>query len=872
MLELNKQMLKYLAQQLQLDDASPNYIVRLWRVGELDSPPYSFDGTEGGVTSIDVTGSVDSGCATATITFENTYGFRTPEFSTAKISVPETEGITRTCLEKLLWPENKIQICLGYGELVIPVLTGCIDSYEIDSKGVTISIEVRDNLRFMVDQNIDPIKFGRNLQYPREDQYVTVTPAASTAQIIGTSEVNVRSGPGTNYSVIGKAQVGGQYKLLGTHGSWQNILFEGKNAYVSSNYVKVIKTEAIVDASQSINIDKTQWLASAIIQDLAVIATTIKLDGENPDMDRSVCTVITDKTAIDDPELKNYTIKSIKFPFSISYFEAATQVLNQIGDLNFRCNRYGDIMLYKNLRASLTDYPDWIIQDYVDLTSLSYKLDITDLRNRILILSKNGMAMFEHKGISRNLMKGVNRMFAIEVPWAETPEQKHVAARSFYQQMLDAFRKVTIAIKGNPLIEVGQCVKLYDLVSTATSCYQVRSWKHNFNKDGGFITTLELEFISTVLPEEVTMVTDSIPSYKKQFNFALALNGKPKPIKVKLADIIYKAMVRINDVNGNILAQIDVNEKTAQTTPKSTETIQYVYLLKNEVNIRTSAQLIDSNVKRKEKAQFRMKYLGVEGNFYKGQDTDGATIYIWKDYCSLTTSTGGPSTSLSTSGSAGTFIQLVSSKVGCPYIWGMDGQIISSGVQAFDCSGLVVWSLRSMNIIPKTADYTAAGLYEQLCVPIHKEELMAGDLIFRQANGSINHVGIYIGNGEIVEARGKNYGVIRRALPNTFNLFGRLKSLNNLSMSTYNVSVNVVNKAPVAYKVSTNYDKTTAPSIATTTAQKLGGNVLFYYNGCVLYNISVESDGNTNNVLSINWAPTSNTPVNLNLNYEVFLY
>jgi hypothetical protein len=73
-----------------------------------------------------------------------------------------------------------------------------------------------------------------------------------------------------------------------------------------------------------------------------------------------------------------------------------------------------------------------------------------------------------------------------------------------------------------------------------------------------------------------------------------------------------------------------------------------------------------------------------------------------------------------------------------------------------------------IDLIPKTADYTAAGLYEQLCVPIHKEELMAGDLIFRQANGSINHVGIYIGNGEIVEARGKNYGVIRRALTITF--------------------------------------------------------------------------------------------------------
>src|SRR5690606_23657097 len=137
------------------------------------------------------------------------------------------------------------------------------------------------------------------------------------------------------------------------------------------------------------------------------------------------------------------------------------------------CNRYGDIILYKNPRPSLTDFPDWVITDYIDLTSLHYNLDITDLRNKVLIISKNGSALFEHKNITRNYMKVVSRIFSIEVPWAETPEQKHAAACAFFNQMLDSFRKVTIAIKGNPLIELGQVVKLSDLVSTATAYYQV---------------------------------------------------------------------------------------------------------------------------------------------------------------------------------------------------------------------------------------------------------------------------------------------------------------------------------------------------------------------------------------------------------------
>jgi cell wall-associated NlpC family hydrolase len=897
MMELNKAILKHLAEQLQVDDSSPSYMVRVWRVGELESPPYSFVGQEGGVVSITISGSEETGCNTATITFEDTYGIRTPEFDINKISDEYTAGITRSTFEKLLWPENKIQVCLGYGDLVIPVITGCIDSFEVDSKASTISIEIRDNMRFLVDQTIDPMKFGQALSYPREDTYVKMSPAKSIVEIVGVSSyLNVRSGPGTSYEAIGKATNGQTFTYLGSQSGWHNILYNGKNAYVNASYCILKDTPAVIDASQTIDQDTTQWLASSVVQDLAVIATNIEVDGEEPILNRTICNVITDKSVLSDPEIQNYTLRNVRFPFSLSYFESAMKIVNQLGNVSFRCNRYGDIMLYKNLRPSLTDFPDWIVTDYIELNSLNYNLDITDLRNRVLIISKNGMTLFEHKGITRDLMKCVNRTFSIEVPWAETPEQKHAAAVSFFNQMLDAFRKVTIAIKGNPLIEVGQVIQLNDLVSTATAYYQVRSWSHNFAQEG-FITNLELEHITRVLSEQVTMISDGIPMYQKKFRFTLPIMDKPRPIKIKLAEVIYKAMIRIKDPsNGKVLVQIDLDEKVnLQNTLQDTSTIQLVYLLKDGVSVRTSPDINSTtNIKRQENSQFKAKYISTEGNFYKCTDKDGLDIYLWKDYCVINTSTGGKSSSVTTTGSAGTFVSSITSKVDCPYVWGTQGEILTQslvdnlistfgsehydnykaklGQQCFDCSGLVVWALRSMNIIPKSADHSAAGLYEKLCFPINKEELRAGDLVFRSSSGNINHVGIYIGNNEVVHAKGKKYGVVRETLPNSFNLFGRLKSLSDGEYVSFEVpasSLNV-NRVPIEYTVGTNYIN--APAEAQTKAHDLNGNVLFYHNNCVLYSVTVESEGISNNVLCINWAPINETLTVLEFDYEVLIY
>lgn len=91
-------------------------------------------------------------------------------------------------------------------------------------------------------------------------------------------------------------------------------------------------------------------------------------------------------------------------------------------------------------------------------------------------------------------------------------------------------------------------------------------------------------------------------------------------------------------------------------------------------------------------------------------------------------------------------IKSISSKKGCPYVWG------ATGPNTFDCSGLTQWAYRQNGItIPRVAASQA-----QAGERVERNELEVGDLIFFrtdiEAPRRISHVGMYIGNGKMIHA------------------------------------------------------------------------------------------------------------------------
>ncbi|ACL77612.1 NlpC/P60 family protein [Ruminiclostridium cellulolyticum] len=101
------------------------------------------------------------------------------------------------------------------------------------------------------------------------------------------------------------------------------------------------------------------------------------------------------------------------------------------------------------------------------------------------------------------------------------------------------------------------------------------------------------------------------------------------------------------------------------------------------------------------------------------------------------------------------------------------------GKEYYDCSGLVVYTLRKMGLIENNEDYTAQGIFSQLCEHVVLQDLQAGDLCFNKTGSGIVHVGVYMGNSRVVHARGTFYGVVETQVFSSFNTFGRLKFFAN---------------------------------------------------------------------------------------------
>lgn len=152
------------------------------------------------------------------------------------------------------------------------------------------------------------------------------------------------------------------------------------------------------------------------------------------------------------------------------------------------------------------------------------------------------------------------------------------------------------------------------------------------------------------------------------------------------------------------------------------------------------------------------------------------------------------------------FIDYLHSRVGCIYVWGAQGETniteewirkketsdgnakraialwkrrIAEGMEniaAYDCSGLIMKFLIDGGLYK--SDMSSRGLYSAAEKLGSRAELILGDLVFRHNGERIHHVGVFVGSGMVIEAKGRDEGVVLRLMDASgksyWNRYGRL--------------------------------------------------------------------------------------------------
>lgn len=105
-------------------------------------------------------------------------------------------------------------------------------------------------------------------------------------------------------------------------------------------------------------------------------------------------------------------------------------------------------------------------------------------------------------------------------------------------------------------------------------------------------------------------------------------------------------------------------------------------------------------------------------------------------------------TTTQTSGKGATVVSTARNYIGSKYVYG------ATGPSSFDCSGFTQYVFKLHGV---SLNRTAAAQYSN-GVAVDRSNLQPGDLVMFGKSG-INHVGIYIGGGQIVHAANPSRGV-----------------------------------------------------------------------------------------------------------------
>ncbi len=143
------------------------------------------------------------------------------------------------------------------------------------------------------------------------------------------------------------------------------------------------------------------------------------------------------------------------------------------------------------------------------------------------------------------------------------------------------------------------------------------------------------------------------------------------------------------------------------------------------------------------------KIIGINTGWFKIELASGTTGYIHPDYVEVVANSVSSTAASSGTAASGSVrsqvVDYASTFLGVPYVYG------GGSPKGFDCSGFTSYVYKHFNV---SLPHSSASQYTRVS-KVSRDNLQPGDLVFfaSSAGGSrINHVGIYVGNGNFIHA------------------------------------------------------------------------------------------------------------------------
>ena len=201
-----------------------------------------------------------------------------------------------------------------------------------------------------------------------------------------------------------------------------------------------------------------------------------------------------------------------------------------------------------------------------------------------------------------------------------------------------------------------------------------------------------------------------------------------------------------------------INNSSNNNSQSGTSISGYGKVTASTLNVRSGAGISYSVVTKAYKGD-KVELLESSNGWYKIKLSSGKVGWVSSDYITKIDNSNNTEHETPSIDKAQAIVNLVTKQLGKPYVWGAEGP------NSFDCSGLIYYVYKNavgMSLPRTSIEQSRTG------TTVSMSNLKPGDLIFSSTDGSgsVNHVGIYVGNNEMIHAP-KVGDVVKKSKMNT---------------------------------------------------------------------------------------------------------